>query len=78
MACGTIPPARQGLPRRAVTTRLPFDGAPAGTIGVFTGVVLQSKAALAQRMPILQAGLRQMVLEATSVAMDEQRAILHK
>ena len=52
LACGTTPPARQGLPRRAVATRLPFDGAPAHTTGVFMGVILQSKAALAQRMPI--------------------------
>jgi hypothetical protein len=78
LACGTIHPSRQGLSRRAVATRLPFDGASANTIGVFTGVLLQSKSALAQRMPILQAGLRQMVLEATHLAMDEQNAILNK
>ena len=82
LARGTIPPARQGLPRRAVATRLPFDGAPAGTVGVLTGVILQSKAALAQRLllllSILKAGLRQMVLEASTIAMDEQRAILSK
>ena len=78
-ARGAIPTARQGLSRRAVATRLSFDGAPADTIGVFTGGILQSKkAALAQRMPILQAGLRKMVLKATKIAMDEQNAILDK
>ena len=45
---------------------------------MFTGSILQSKLVLAQRMPILQAGLRQMVLEATHLAMDEQNAILNK
>ena len=78
LACGAIPPARQGLSRRAVASRLPFDGALADTIGVFMGIILQSKAVLAQRMPILQAGLRQMALEATHLAMDEQNAILNQ
>ena len=78
LACGTIPPARQGLTRRAVATRPPFGGAPTDTIGVFTGVILQSKAALAKRIPILQAGLCQMVLEATKISMDEQNVILNK
>ena len=64
LECGAIPPARTGMPRRAVASRLPFNGAPAETIGVFTGIILQSKPALAQRLPILKDGLRQMVLEA--------------
>ena len=56
-----------------MATRLPFDGVPAGTAGVLTGVVLQGKAALAQRLlllllHILKAGLRQMVLEASTIA----------
>ena len=60
-----------------MATRLSFDGAQADTIGVFTGDILQSKkATLAQRMPILQAGLRKMVLKATKIAMDEQNAVL--
>ena len=45
---------------------------------MFTGIILQSKLALAQRVPILQAGLHQMVLEATHLAMCEQNAILDK
>ena len=62
--------------RRAVAPRLPFNGAPAETIGVFTGIILQSKPALAQRMPILKDGLRQIVMEAIHRANDEQVAIL--
>ena len=40
LACGSIPPARQGLSRRAVASCLPFDGAPADMIGVFMGIIL--------------------------------------
>ena len=60
----------------AVASRLPFYGAPAETIGVFTGIILQRKLALAQRIPILKDGLRQTVMEATHLAMDEQVTIL--
>ena len=76
LECGAIPPARPGLSRRAVASRLPFNGAPAEMTGVFIGIILQSKLSLAQRMPILKAGLRQMVMEATHLAMCEQSAIL--
>ena len=78
LAGGAIPPARPGLSRRAVAARLPFNGAPAQTIGVFTGIIQQSKLALAQRMPILEDGLRRMVMEAFHRARDEQVAILAK
>ena len=66
LECGAIPPLRAGMMSRAVASRLPFHGAPAETIGVFAGIVLQSKQALAlaQRLPILKEGLRQMVMEA--------------
>ena len=47
-------------------------------IGVFSGIILQSKLAPAQRMPILKTGLRQMVLEATHLAMCELSTILDK
>ena len=40
LACGAIPPARSGMSRRAFASRLPFNGAPAETIGVFTGIIL--------------------------------------
>ena len=64
LECGAIPPARTGMTRRAIASHLPFYGAPAETIGVFAGIILQSKPALAQRLPILKEGLRQVVLEA--------------
>ena len=66
------------MPRRAVASRLPFNGAPAETIGVFTGIIVQSKPAPAQRLPILKDGVRQMVMEAAHRANDEQVAILAK
>ena len=45
------------MTRRAVASRPPFNGAPAETSGVFTGIILQSKPALTQRLPILKEGL---------------------
>ena len=63
---------------RAIASRLPFHGAPAVTVAVFAGVVLQSKEALAQRLPILQDGLRQMVLEAAQLATQEQTVDIAK
>ena len=76
LACGAIPPARSGMSRRAVASRLPFNGAPVETIRFFTGIILQSKPVLAQRLPILKDGLRQMVMEAIRRANEEQDAIL--
>jgi hypothetical protein len=55
-----------------------FHGAPAETIGVFTGIILQRKLALAQRIPILKDGLRQTVMEATHLVMDGQVTNLDK
>ena len=63
---------------RAAASLLPFNGAPAETIGVFAGIVLQSKQALTQRPPVLQEGLRQMALEASQLATQEQTEILAK
>ena len=72
LECGAIAPLRDGTMGRAIAPRLPFNGAPAVTVAVFAGIVLQSKEALAQRLPILQDGLQQMVLEAVQLATQEQ------
>ena len=78
LECGAVPPLREGMMSRAIAPHLPFHGAPAETIGFFAGIVLQSKQALAQRPPILQEGLRQMVLEAAQLATQEQTADIAK
>ena len=74
LGCGAIAPLRDGTVGRAVASRLPFGGAPAVTFAVIAGIILQSKEALAQRLPVLQQGLRQMVLEASQLAAQEQMA----
>ena len=71
LGCGAIAPLRDGKVGRAIAIRLPLGGAPAVTIAVFAGIILQSKEALAQRLPVLQQGLRQMVLEAAQLARQE-------
>ena len=78
LECGAIPPLRAGMMSRAIASHLPFNGAPAETIGVFAGIALQSKQALTQRLPILQEGLRQMALDAAQLATQEQTEILAK
>jgi len=74
LGCGAIAPLRDGTVGRAVASRLPFGGAPAVTVAVIAGIILQSKGALAQRLPVLQQGLRQMVLEAAELVAQEQMA----
>ena len=65
LGCGAIAPARDGSVGRAIAIRLPLGGAPVVTTAVIAGIILQSKEALAQRLPVLQQGVRQMVLEAS-------------
>ena len=73
LGCGAIAPLRDGTVGRAIAARLHFfGGAPAVTVAVFAGIILQSKEALAQRLPVLREGLRQMVLEAAQLATQEQ------
>ena len=74
LGCGVIDPPRDGKVPRAVATRLPLGGAPVVTTKVIAGIVLQSKEALTQRLPVMQQGIRQMVLEATQLAIQEQVA----
>ena len=72
LGCGAITPARDGSEGRAIAIRLPLGGAPVVTTAVIAGIILQSKEALAQRLPVLQQGVRQMVLEAAQLARQEQ------
>ena len=72
LGCGAIAPTRDGNEPRAIAIRLPLGGAPILTTAVFAGAVFQSKKALAQRVPVLEQGLRQMVLEAAQLAHQEQ------
>ena len=72
LGCGAIAPARDGSEGRAIAIRLPLGGAPVVTTAVIAGIILQSKEALAQRLPVLQQGVRQMVLEAAQLARQEQ------
>ena len=58
LECGAIPPLRAGMMNRAVASRLPVNGAPAGTVGGFAGIVLQRKQALTQRLPISHSARR--------------------
>ena len=72
LGCGVIAPTREGNEPRAIAVRLPLGGAPVLTTAVFAGAVFLSKKALAQRVPVLEQGLRQMVLEAAQRAHQEQ------
>ena len=68
------PPSRQPRDRPVLLTAIqgPLGGAPVVTTSVIAGIILQSKEALAQRLTVLQQGVRQMVLEAAQLAHQEQ------